>query len=82
MLQCAVDAQQQQPPTTKRLIADTILKSAVLWARVMYSSTGAMNVLASASHTTACCRVPGNKGRECRVCRGWGGGGWVGGEVT
>ena len=44
--------------TTNKLMAATVLKSAVLCARVMYSSPGAMSVLARASHMTACCRVP------------------------
>lgn len=44
--------------TTNRLMAVTVLKSAVACARVAYSSPGAMSVLDRASHMTACCRVP------------------------
>jgi hypothetical protein len=47
------------PLTTNREMAATTVRSAVAWARVTYSRAGAIRVLASASVTTACCRVPG-----------------------
>jgi hypothetical protein len=40
------------------------VKSAVAWARVTYSRAGAIRVLASASVTTACCRVPGGQQQQ------------------
>lgn len=57
--------------TTNSEMAETILKSAVAWARVTYSRPGAMRVLERASETTACCNVPGGARMGGTVVVAW-----------